>query len=261
MMTVLLLAVFSYADTEPAPAKLTEAQKKVATKAATGRLEKLGGNAMLLKQLEDGDAVAKALPGHAFYSVLFRQFPVGRMPPKGLKVSNIFAVDAKANVTVITTAKELEKFLSASTPAASSEMARKEAARAAVRLGQELKQDGFFKFKLEDDSTKATSTSASAKAAVAMGGSGSYAVTLTFDKSGKVTKLEEDASIRQGPRPICHATKLLDPDPVVRGMAEQGIMCMGKACIPYLLEQREKAAPPLKKAIEGMWLRVVSQGW
>lgn len=259
MTILLLLAALHFPGAEPAPAKLTDAEKAAATKAARAYLTKLKADPELLVALAD-PAIARGLPGHAVYTVLFRQFPVGRMPPEGLKVSNILAVNAKGKIDLITSVKELEKFLAVALPAAEGDAARKDAARAAVRMGQELHQDGFYKFKLEDDSTKAGDGTATARAVVMAGGNGSYAVTLTFDKAGKVTKFEETANIERGPRPKCHATKLLDPDPVVRGMAEEGLLYMGKAAIPYMLEQREKASPALRRAIEDMWRRIISAG-
>jgi hypothetical protein len=62
--------------------------------------------------------------------------------------------------------------------------------------------------------------------------------------------------LKPGPRPICQATKLLDADPVVRRMAEQDLLVMGRAARPYLDEQRAKAAPELQKAIDRVWERI-----
>ncbi len=259
MLCLVALLALSFPDAEPAPKKLTAAEKAAAEKAAKAHLEKLKGGFGHLAALGD-EATTRALPGHALFTVLFRQFPIGRIPPEGLKVSNVFAVDARAKVTVITSAKELEKFLSANMPAASSEAARKDAARAAVRIGQELHNDGFFRFTLEDGSVKADATSSTAKAVASSGGKGTYLVTLTLDKGGKVTKLEDKADLMAGPRPICQATKLLDPDPIVRGMAEQSIRYMGRGASPYLAEQYEKASPALKRAIGHAWRRVLSDG-
>lgn len=259
MLFLVAALALSFPDAEPAPRKLTDAEKAAAEKAAKGRLEKLGGVHGVMTALND-EAVTRVLPGHAVYTVLFRQFPVGRMPPEGLKVSNLFAVDGKARVTVITTAKDLEKFLAGHLPAATSESARKDAARAVARLGQELHNDGFFKFTLEDGSVKAEAKSATARAAASSGGKGTYTVSLTFDAGGKVTKLEEKADLMPGPRPICQALKLLDPDPVVRGMAEQSIQYMGRAASGYLAEQYGKATGELKRAIGHAWRRVLSEG-
>ncbi len=259
MTTLLLLTALYYPEAEPAPKKLTDAERAAAVKAGKAHLGKLKADPEMLVAIAD-DAVGRVLPGHAFFTVIYPQFPVARMPAEGLKSANVLAVDAGGKVVAITTAKELEKFLIASLPPAAGDAARKDAARAAVRLGQELHQDGFYKFKLEDDSTKVSGGKASARAVVMDGGNGTYAVTLSFDKAGKLTAFEEAAEIRRGTRPRCQATKLLDPDPVVRAMAEDGLLIMGKAAIPYMLEQREKASPPLRRAIEGMWRRIVSQG-
>ncbi|MBY0229284.1 MAG: hypothetical protein K2W96_08410 [Gemmataceae bacterium] len=258
LAVLLILAPAVRADeAEPAPKKLTDKERAAAEKAAKAHLEKLGGKAARFTEIKD-EALAKAMPGHAFYAVLFPQYPVGRMPPEKLKVANVFAADGKGKVAAITSLKELEKFLGASMPAASGEAGRKGAAQAAVRLGQELHQDGFYKFKADD--AKAEKGKASAKAVVMSGGSGAYSVTLAFSDGGKVTGLEEKSELVPGPRPICQATKLLDPDPIVRGMAEQALVCMGRACKPYLTEQRAKASPELRGAIDRLWRRIAAAG-
>jgi len=65
--------------------------------------------------------------------------------------------------------------------------------------------------------------------------------------------------IKRGIRPICQATKLLDPDLIVRGMAEQAILVMGRAAKEYLAEQRESASPELRDAIDRIWHKIVSE--
>jgi hypothetical protein len=60
-------------------------------------------------------------------------------------------------------------------------------------------------------------------------------------------------------RPICQATKLLDPDPIVRKMAEQDLLIMGAAARDYLLEQRAKAGPELQAAIDRIWERMLAR--
>jgi hypothetical protein len=72
-----------------------------------------------------------------------------------------------------------------------------------------------------------------------------------------LTSVSEDNQIRRGPRPICQATKLLDPDPVVRKMAEQDLLIMGRAARGYLDEQRARATPALRKAIDRIWERIL----
>ena len=82
--------------------------------------------------------------------------------------------------------------------------------------------------------------------------------TVTIDKDGKFAKAEEKVDLHPGPRPKCHATKLLDPDPVVRAIVEQDLLIMGKAAKPYLDEQRAKAAPELQAAIDRIWERILA---
>jgi hypothetical protein len=254
-----LLALTLAADTEPAPKKLTDAEKAAAEKAVKAHLEKMKADAGALAGLNDA-ATGKALPGLALFTVVFPQFPVARTPPEGLKAANVLAVDARGKVTLVTSAKDLEKLLSGHLPAASSEAARKDAARAAARIGQELHNDGFYRFTLEDGSVKAEGKSASARSVVSDGGKGSYQVTLTFDEAGKVTKLEEKADLTPGMRPRCQATKLLDADPIVRALAEDSIRTMGRAASPYLADQYGKASGDLKRAIGHAWRRVMSEG-
>ena len=243
-------------DTEPGGKKLTDKELVAAKKAVDAHLEKIKGTSGTVERLED-EPVARAMPAFAFYTVRYRQFPVARQTPEGLKASNVFAVDAKGKVQILTTLPELQKFLKASLPAADSKAKLEDAARLAVRFGQEFHQDGFYKFKLEDDSTKVVSgKSATAKAVVMQGGNGTYVVDLKFDAAGKLTSLEEKAAIRAGPRPRCQATKLLDKDPIVRYMAEEAILGMGRAAKEYLDEQRAKASPELKKAIDAMWQKI-----
>ena len=58
-------------------------------------------------------------------------------------------------------------------------------------------------------------------------------------------------------RPICQATKLLDPDPVVRRMAEDAILLMGKPAKEYLDGQRARATPALREAMDRIWQRIL----
>jgi hypothetical protein len=221
--------------------------------------EKLTGRGAAVAPVEDA-AVAKALPEYVFVSVLFRQYPVGRVPPEGLKASNVFAVDRDGKVTVLTDARELEKFFKAHLGAAKEDEQFKEAARAWVRLSQQFHQDGFFKFSLLDEATKVSpeegGKSASATVVVMQGGSGTLGAALTFDDAGKLVKVAETNKLRRGPRPICQATKLLDPDPLVRRMAEEDLLLMGAAARPYLDEQRARASPELRRAIDRVWQRI-----
>ena len=73
--------------------------------------------------------------------------------------------------------------------------------------------------------------------------------------------MEESSTVKAGIRPICQATKLLDPDSIVRQMAEKDILVMGQAAKAYLDEQRAQASPELRQAIDHMWQRILQEGW
>ena len=89
---------------------------------------------------------------------------------------------------------------------------------------------------------------------------GELNASLTFDLAGVLTKVSESAQIHPGIRPKCQATKLLDSDPIVRRMAEEAILVMGKSARVYLDEQRAKAGPELQHAIDAIWRRIVAEG-
>jgi hypothetical protein len=228
-------------------------------KAVTDHLEKLKGQNGAVAQIKD-EPLERLIPDRLFFTVLFRQYPVGRRPPEGLNSSNVFAVDKEGKITVLKEKKELEDFFKANV-VVKDEAKAKDAVRTWLRLSQEFLQDGFFKFNLMDDSTKVTETKpqivATGKLIVMQGGNGEVNVKLTFDEAGRLTAAMEEAKFRRGPRPICQATKLLDADPIVRQISEQDLLIMGRAAKPYLDEQRAKAKPELQMAIDRIWERIV----
>lgn len=204
-------------------------------------------------------AVTRSLPGYAFFAVLFIQHPVGTSSPKPLKSSNVLAVKG-ARVEPITDVVELETFVKANLRTIKDEDGRKAAAVAWVRLSQELHQDGMFTFRIPESEVTSDAKTASAKSIVEpVGGNrGQIFVELVFER-GKLTQVREKAGVKAGMRPICQATKLLDPDPIVRQMAEQDILIMGRSCRAYLDEQRAKAGPALSQAIDRIWQRILEE--
>jgi hypothetical protein len=267
MVSVIVLAsalLFgSAANAAPVPEKGKPSADDIAAaeKAAKEQLEKLKGSYGAVAHIKD-EPLDRALPNYICFSVLFRQYPVGRVPPEGLKASNAFVVDKEGKVKTLTDTKGLEEFFKANVTAKTDDQL-KDAARAWVRLSQEFVQDGFYEFKLMDDSTKVSEDKGkkivTAKVVVMKGGNGEINATLTFDDTGKLVKAEDEAKVKPGPRPICQATKLLDNDPIVRRMAQQDLLIMGRAAKPYLDEQRAKASPELQKAIDQMWERIVKE--
>jgi hypothetical protein len=245
------------ASDEPAPdAKPTPESIAKAEKVVKEHLDKRKGGGVSVQYIKD-DAVEKVFPRYHLFAVLFRQFPVGRVPPKGLKASNLFAVDADGKVTTLTDAKELEKFFQSNLSAVKEEAQKKNAIRAWLRLTQQYRQDGFYTFGLVDDATRLEGKTARGIVAVMKGGSGTLGATITFDDDGKLAKVSEEAKLRPGPRPICQATKLLDKDAVVRRIAEQDLLIMGTVAKEYLDAQRSEASPELRLAIDHIWQRIV----
>jgi hypothetical protein len=262
LFSLALLAVFvlvecSLASAAPAPkAKRTPETIARAEKAVKDYLEKLGGAAAARVQYIKDDAVESAFPQYYVFSVLFPQYPLARVTPKGLKSSNLFAVDADGKVATLTDAKELEKFFHEHL-AAKEEAALKTAIQSWLRLAQQYHQDGFFTFAIMDDSIKIGDKTAAGTVVAMKGGSGTLSARLTFDEDGKLSKVSEEAKLRPGPRPICQATKLLDKDPLIRRIVEQDLLIMGTAARDYLDEQRAQASPELRRAIDRLWQRIV----
>jgi hypothetical protein len=209
--------------------------------------------------------VERIFPEYRFFVVSFRQYPLAQVAPKPLKTRNLFVVAKVGQVQHLTDPKGLEKLFRTGLAAVTDETSAKDSAEAWLRLTEEFIQDGFFKFSIPKESLKAVKANgawrASGKVVVADGGKGEITVALTFDEAGKLTKVEETNTVKPGVRPKCQATKLLDSDTIVRQMAEQDILVMGRAAQEYLEEQRAKAPPELKHAIDRIWQRIVDEGW
>jgi hypothetical protein len=211
------------------------------------------------------DTVAKRFRHQQFFVLGMPQYPVARVPPKPLRVRNLFTVDNDGKTEHLTDLKGLEDFFRAAARPVTDIESAKESAAAWLRLSEEFKQDGFFTFSISKESLSAESSDngwkANGKAIVTKGGTGEIRASLTFSGEGKLTKVEENNTVKAGVRPICQATKLLDPDPIIRQMAEKDILVMGQAARDYLDEQRASASPELRQAIDRIWQRIVQEGW
>ena len=91
LLSAALLGCAVTAAPVPEQKKLTPEEIAKAEKAAKERLSRLKGDAGMLQLIQD-EPLGRALPRWAFFSVLFRQYPVARPAPPGLKPSNVFAV-------------------------------------------------------------------------------------------------------------------------------------------------------------------------
>lgn len=220
---------------------------------------------MLGPVLDEG--LSRTLPGYAFYALRFRQYPVALKPPESLKASNVLAVGRDDSVAVLVDPPALENFFRAAVPPVTTEAQARAVARAWLRLSEELAQDGFLHFSIPEDAVTVGPAASggqrvTGKAVVAPqgGNQGEIVATLVFDPGGTLVSATETRSIKRGIRPICQATRLLDPDPVVRGMAEQDLLVMGAAAKQYLDEQRAAAPPELQRAIDRVWRRILAEG-
>jgi hypothetical protein len=83
---------------------------------------------------------------------------------------------------------------------------------------------------------------------------------MTLGTAGSLVNVNERSALKPGVRPICQATKLLDRDPIVRRMAEQDLLVMGRAAKPYLDQVRATAPVKLQRAIDHIWQRILEEG-
>lgn len=219
------------------------------------------------KRLVD-ESLLRVLPDIRFTSMLLRQWPVAQKPPAPLKSNNLFIISKGGFVQHYTDIRVfLQVFLRwmGGHPVLKTDQAKQQAARAWLCLSQELRTDGMFTFKVHIgevsiNKTDGTSRIIATAAVEPKGGDKGYIrATLTFNRRGRLIKLREQKKLTPGVRPICQSTKLLDRDPIVRKMAETEILLMGRRCEPYIREQREKASPELRAAIDRIWRRILEE--
>lgn len=212
-----------------------------------------------------GDGLPATFPDHILFAVIFPQYPVARVAPEPLQSSNVIAVPKKKDgkPVPVTNEKQLEKFFAGNARPVKTAAAAEDAMKAWLRAQAELNQDGFYKFAVKADAAKVTGdvVTVTGKAPVDPqgGNKGEIMAALSF-KDGRMLENATKVSLTPGPRPICQATKLLDPDPIVRRMAEDSLRMMGSAAKPYLDEQRAKANAELRAAIDRVWERIVAEG-
>lgn len=217
-------------------------------------------------QALSGAAVVATFPDIHFYTLHFRMYPVARVVPEPLKSTNIFAVTSNGGGTVmhLTDESQLRTLYKYSLPPLPDESAQREALKAWLTLVGELQQDSFFHFSDPDESLTVSQTAdgreIAGKIQAVQGGKGQIEAKMRFDSAGNFATVETKVELLPGIRPICQATKLLDKDPVVRRMAEQDILVMGRDGEAYLQERRTKANPALRLAIDGIWARIIREG-
>jgi hypothetical protein len=160
------------------------------------------------------------------------------------------------------TIPDLKFLFSAELGPAPSEEAAADAASTWLRFSEELKQDLFYTFSAPEISymPREDVTRVRGHVAAMAGGEGLIDVLITLGAAGSLVHIDEKSALRPGIRPICQATKLLDRDPIVRRMAEQDVLVMGRAAKPYLDQVRATARPRLQQAIDRIWQRILDEG-
>lgn len=224
------------------------------------RLKQLGIASAPLQHLERAE-VRSALPNWQVFLLRFPQFPVARVPPPPLGSNNLFFVSPQGLVQLVSEPQQLRALFHKHVRA-DSEKSASIAVRAWLMLASELRQDGFYQFRLVNESLRASKTPAGWQASGKLevvpkaGNEGFLAAELLFSPQGQLLQLREDVELKPGVRPICQATKLLDPDPIVRRMAERDLLILGRQAKPYLEDQWRRADPGLRQAIEQLWQRI-----
>ena len=221
-----------------------------------------GASGAVVRPIAD-DYVGRTFPSFSFFGVIFRQHPIAVLCPQtqDLKCSNVFFVK-DGRVDFVATIPDLKFFFSAELGPAPSEKAAADAASTWLRFSEELKQDLFYTFSAPEISymPREDVTRVRGHAAVMAGGAGQIDVLITLGAAGSFVQIYEKNALRPGVRPICQATRLLDRDPIVRRMAEQDVLVMGRAAKPYLDQVRATARPKLQQAIDRIWQRILDEG-
>jgi hypothetical protein len=116
--------------------------------------------------------------------------------------SNLFAVTADGAVKHLSSEKALKEFFRTHLPPVLSDADAKSAVQAWLRMAEELYQDGYFAFKIEQDSLGVQSRDgkrvAPGRARVTEGGEGQISATLTFDRKGKLVNTSTEAALKPG---------------------------------------------------------------
>jgi len=225
-------------------------------------LKSRGANGAAVRPIVDG-YVSRTFPNLSFFGVIFRQYPVAMLCPQtlDLKCSNVFFVK-NGKIDFVSTIEDLKFFFATELQPAPSKEAATDAASTWLRFSEELKQDLFYTFSAPEISylPREDTTSVRGYAAVTAGGQGHIEMLMTLGTAGGLINIYEKFALQPGVRPICQATKLLDRDPIVRRMAEQDLLVMGRAAKPYLDQVRGTARPELQEIIDRIWKRILREG-
>ncbi len=218
----------------------------------------------IITELKDNQLGASLGTRFHFYVLRYPIWPLARNINPPLSTNNIFVLDETNKFyALVTSSEQLEKFFGQHVHPVRSPQEARPVLIAWLRLQQELAQDGMFQFNIPETSLHVMQGSdgkisaAGQSIVVPTGGNqGTLDSKLIFGADGKLLSTKSERNVQEGMRPICQSTKLLDKDPLVRRMAEQDILLMGRSCKFYLDEQRAKASPELQDAIDAIWKRI-----
>jgi hypothetical protein len=208
------------------------------------------------------DFVGRTFPNFSFFGVIFRQYPIAVQCPAamGLKCANLFVVQ-NSQIDFLSTVEDLKFFFAANLDPLPTQDAATDTALTWLRFSEELKQDLFYTFSppIISYTPRSDQILLRAQASVAAGGDGNIDALMMLGAAGSFVNVLERSALRPGIRPVCQATKLLDRDPIVRRMAEQDLLVMGRAAKPYLDQIRATARPKLQQAIDRIWQRILTE--
>ena len=218
----------------------------------------------IFAELKDKEFLPAFGPKVTWVTLRYPVWPIAMPINPPLTTNNIFVLDeTNKMVGHITDSTQLQTFFTQHLNPVRNEQDAKTALVLWLRMQQELAQDGMFQFNIPQTSLRITRQgdgriTASGQSVVAPNGGnqGSLDSKLVFSPEGKLASATNEKNLQEGMRPICQSTKLLDKDPIVRRMAEQDILLMGRSCKFYLDEQRAKATPELQAAIDAIWKRI-----
>jgi hypothetical protein len=224
----------------------------------------------------DDERIARVLPTYLFYAVHVQEWPVAQGMPPPLTGRDLFAIGPDQKLAHLPNPRALEALFKRTIAwppiAVDKQLLEKNKARsrdvvyAWLRLSQEFSQDGMFQFSIPEDSIRVDlirggyASSGRAVVLPRAGNLGEISAILVFDGRGTIDSVSECRNVLQGERPVCQATKLLDPDPTVRRMAARSLLVMGRAAESYVVMQRTKASPELKREIDRVWAQIVAEG-
>ncbi len=202
-------------------------------------------------------------PKHVFVAVHFPVWPVARLAPEPLKSQNVFAVSMEGKVTHLADSKKLEEFFKTTLGA---QLDQDKTVRSYLRLRMEYIQDGFYKFKypaktkVVGPGSSLTLVEGVVEVVPEAGNKGNFKAVIRFDRADKFSAVtKEENQVVRGIRPRCQATLLLHPEPLVREIAEQDLLVLGRLARDYLMEQKAKANAALQREIDRVWRQIEAE--